>query len=68
MLAHDPERQARLRKEVADARAAHGSLEYDQLIGLRASTPVSKFGMLSRATDDEPLAYLDAICRETLRL
>jgi cytochrome P450 len=44
MLSHDQERQARLRQEVADARAAHGSLDYDQLMGLRALASVPNSG------------------------
>jgi hypothetical protein len=68
MLSHDQERQARLREEVVDARAAHGGLDYDWLMGLRASTFHSEVSTLCRAADSEPSAYLDAICRETLRL
>ncbi|EIN05404.1 cytochrome P450 [Punctularia strigosozonata HHB-11173 SS5] len=47
MLSNDQERQERLRKEVTEARAEYGNLDYDKLMGL---------------------PYLDAICRETLRL
>ena len=46
-LAMNQEAQERLRKEVTDARALHGDLDYDLLMGL---------------------PYLDAVCRETLRL
>lgn len=48
-LAHNPELQTKLRKEIREAREANGreNFDYDTLISL---------------------PYLDAVCRETLRL
>ncbi|TFY79237.1 hypothetical protein EWM64_g4776 [Hericium alpestre] len=42
-----PDAQAKLRKEVTEARATHGDLDFDRLIELE---------------------YLDAVCKETLRV
>ncbi|KAI0058900.1 cytochrome P450 [Artomyces pyxidatus] len=49
LLAHHPEAQERLRKEINDAYVSSGDseLDYDELAGM---------------------AYLDAVCRETLRV
>lgn len=46
LLAEHPEVQAKLRREVLEAKA-HGQMDYDQL---------------------HALPYLDAVCRETLRM
>ena len=47
MLSRNADVQIRLREEVYSARAQHGDLDYDTLMGL---------------------PYLDAVCRETLRV
>ena len=47
MLVLNPDVQDRLREEISAARAEHGDLDYDTLVGL---------------------PYLDAVCRETLRV
>ena len=47
LLAQHESVQAQLRKEIREARATYGELDYDQL---------------------SELPYLDAVCKETLRL
>lgn len=62
VLCLHPDRQARLRQEVSEARAA-GNLDYDKLMALR-QFPSSQF--MPNLTFWA--AFLDAIVRETLRL